>query len=170
MNVALKNNPELQYEKTMGILLQATKARLEHGVWVHTWSHIERMGKMVNWQPSVKHKIQHQWFTIIFSTVCLVSGSRSDSLLDSGSTFWVSISGSPFTIDFHHSILSCLVKRIETALWSSAKWQIYWYIHNEQLRNFIDGSWQKKTARTSHTQTVYRHSQMHTCKQFTHNW
>ena len=32
MNAALKNNPELQYEKTMGILLQATKARLEHGV------------------------------------------------------------------------------------------------------------------------------------------
>jgi len=28
----------------------------------------------------------------------------------------------------------------------------------------------KKTARTSHTQTVYRHSHMHTCKRFTHNW
>lgn len=50
--------------------------------------------------------------TIIFSTVCLVSGSKSESLLLSGSTFWVSTSGSPLITDFHHSIWLCLVSNM----------------------------------------------------------
>ena len=48
--------------------------------------------------------------TIIFSTVCLVSASRSSSLLFSGSTFCVSISGSPFTTAAHHSMRFTLVR------------------------------------------------------------
>jgi hypothetical protein len=52
-------------------------------------------------------------------------------LLFSGSTFWVSISGSPFTKDFHQSIWSCFVKRIEMVFWSSgdSKWYIWWVTH-----------------------------------------
>uniref|UniRef100_A0A8R7U122 Uncharacterized protein n=1 Tax=Triticum urartu TaxID=4572 RepID=A0A8R7U122_TRIUA len=45
-----------------------------------------------------------RWSNIIFSTVCLVSGSRSESLLLSGLARWVSISGSPLIRDFHHSL------------------------------------------------------------------
>lgn len=43
--------------------------------------------------------------TIIFSTICLVSSSRSDSFEFSGSILVVSISGWPFITHFHHSIL-----------------------------------------------------------------
>lgn len=116
---------------------------------------------------TVKHKhgddsreaklvIKHQSYTIIFSTVWRVSGSRSASLLDSGSTFCVSTSGSPFTTDFHHSIWSCLVKRIEIEFWSSVTKEFIG-TYDEQLRYFIQGSWQIKGKNIGHQSLARRH-------------
>lgn len=81
----------------------------------HLNGSIDDRSKSSNWSNKT------QTITIIFSTVDRVSGSRSPSLLLSGSTFWVLISGSPFTRHFHQSIWSCLVKRMEIVFWSSAK-------------------------------------------------
>jgi hypothetical protein len=42
-------------------------------------------------------------------------------LLFSGSTFWVSTSGSPFTTNFHHSIWLCFVSNMDRGFPSSIK-------------------------------------------------
>ncbi len=55
-----------------------------------------------------------RWSYIIFSTMPLVSPSRSESLLFSGCTFFVLISGSLTTSRFHHSILFFLTNRVVT--------------------------------------------------------
>ncbi len=59
--------------------------------------------------------------TIIFSTVERVSESKSESLLFSGSTLEVLISGSPTITFFHHSIWLHLVSNTDTVLPSSAR-------------------------------------------------
>mmetsp|Transcript_20302 Transcript_20302/g.34581 ORF Transcript_20302/g.34581 Transcript_20302/m.34581 type:complete len:223 (+) Transcript_20302:70-738(+) len=61
-----------------------------------------------------------RWSYIIFSTVCRVSPSRSDSFEFSGSTFCVLISSSPTTTVLHHSIWFDLVSVSDTSRLPSA--------------------------------------------------
>mmetsp|Transcript_18849 Transcript_18849/g.48578 ORF Transcript_18849/g.48578 Transcript_18849/m.48578 type:complete len:263 (+) Transcript_18849:276-1064(+) len=60
-----------------------------------------------------------RWSYIIFSTVWRVSPSRSESCEFSGSTFCVSISGSPTSTHFHHSMSFCFCSVMFTTLLSS---------------------------------------------------
>lgn len=69
--------------------------------------------------------------TIIFSTVERVSESKSESLLFSGSTLEVLISGSPTITFFHHSIWLHLVSNTDTVLPSSAR--VTKYPQNPQI-------------------------------------
>ena len=87
------------------------------------WSNYKPIKGFQLFPSCIKNSDVHQvlCLTIIFSTVCLVSGSKSESLLLSGSTFWVSTSGSPFITDFHHSIWLCFVSNMDRVFPSSTK-------------------------------------------------
>ncbi len=74
--------------------------------------------------------------TIIFSTVERVSESKSESLLFSGSTLEVLISGSPTITFFHHSIWLHLVSNTDTVLPSSARVTKYHKTHELYFQIF----------------------------------
>ena len=92
----------------------------------------------------IKNSLKTIYLThIIFSTIDLVSPSKSESLEFSGWTFFVFISGSVVTSLDHHSILLIFSRFITMHLWinswiwmHSIKWGLGW-----ELKNFIVGLW-----------------------------
>lgn len=66
------------------------------------------------------------WSYIIFSTRPLVSPSRSESLLGSGFTFFVLISGSQVTTCAHHCILFTCENNSKILAFSDRKIEVRW--------------------------------------------